>query len=209
MNFQIILRGFLRGLLSSPFQHRTRNDKLAEGKTHADGILGHFIINSGSKADINLIENGNLFSVFEAKLFSSFSSGTKYFPEFNQVSRYISCMAYLNSENSKVRTNYQQFVFTAVFPSERLNEFEFLRNLDKEKIFVDVSKRIEVYQTEGRQQDFDILSIWFKSQFVPFLDKVLIQQITWESIIDEISSFDNSFGEQLNSYYQECLNHNG
>jgi hypothetical protein len=199
---------FSEGLLSSPFHHRTRSDKLAEGKTHADGILGHFIINNGSKADINLIENGKLFSVLEAKLFSSFSPGTKYFPEFNQVSRYISCLAYLNSQFPQEKNNYQHFFFSAVFPSERSNDHEFLINLEKKKIFNDVSKRIEEYNTKGRQQDFEKLSFWFKSQFVPFLEKIMIRQITWESIIEEISSFDNSFGEQLNSYYQKCLYHN-
>lgn len=199
---------FSEGLLSSPFHHRSRHDKLAEGKTHADGILGHFTLNNGSKADIKPTENGELFSVFEAKLFSSFSPGTKYFPEFNQVSRYISCMAYLNSEHSQEKNDYQHFFFSALFPSERSSEHEFLINLEKEKIFNDVSKRIEAYQTEGRQQDFDKLSIWFKSQFVPFLEKVVIKQITWESIIEEISFFDNTFSEQLDSYYQKCLNHN-
>jgi len=199
---------FSEGLLSTPFHHRTRHDKLAEGKTHADGILGHFILNNGSKADIKPIENGELFSVFEAKIFSSFSPGTKYFPEFNQVSRYISCMAYLHSEYPQEKNDYQQFFFSAVFPSERSSEHEFLINLEKEKIFNDVSKRIEAYQTEDRYQDFDKLSIWFKSQFAPFLEKVVIRQITWESIIEEISSFDISFAEQLDSYYQKCLNHN-
>ncbi len=197
---------FSEGLLSSPFHHRSRNDKLAEGKTHADGVTGHFIVSEGAKADIRLKNQGTYFAIFEAKLFSNFSPGTKYFPTYNQVSRNIACMAYLETINP--HDSYSKFVFSVTYPRERRLESDFLASLDKDKIAQDVYNRIENYEFNNRSKEYDKLSKWYRYKFLDFLNNIEIRKIKWESIIEDILSHDSEFGKKLNSYYKKCLLHN-
>jgi len=63
-------------LLPSPFSPRYRGDKLGEGYTHADGVIGNFIIQNHGKGDIKLEKTVMQFKVIEAKKYSPLSKGT-------------------------------------------------------------------------------------------------------------------------------------
>lgn len=197
---------FSEGLLASPFHHKSRSDKLAEGKTSADGVMGHFVISKGRKADIQLINQGTYFAIFEAKLFSVFSPGTKYFPKYNQVSRNIACMANLLTPDHY--QSYSTIRFSAIYPKERNKESDFLSYLDKNRIKDDVYNRIKSYKSDNRQDEYEKHNYWFENYFLNFLSNIKIQKIEWESVIDEILSNDIEFGKELKSYYQKCVLHN-
>src|SRR4030042_4190311 len=75
--FQPKATWFSEALLPSPFRARYRGDTRAEARTHADGVVGHFIVGEAGKADIHLKADANQFVVIEAKIHSPLSGGTR------------------------------------------------------------------------------------------------------------------------------------
>ncbi len=63
-------RWFSEARLASAFLPRYRGDKLAEGYTHADGVIGHFQIGENTQAELTLKSDAQQFIVVEAKMFS-------------------------------------------------------------------------------------------------------------------------------------------
>jgi hypothetical protein len=49
----------------------------------------------------------------------------------------------------------------------------------------------------------------FHGWFVPLLERVGVDAIAWELVIDHIRSQDPDFGHQLAGYYDRCLAFNG
>lgn len=84
---------YSEALLPSAFLARVRGDKLAESWTHADGVIGDFVIGSDCRGDLSLADGASRFLVTEAKMFSKLSSGVTNARYFNQASRNIACIA--------------------------------------------------------------------------------------------------------------------
>ena len=70
-----------------------RGDRLAEARTHADGVLGHFAIGDPGTAALSLTPGARQLVVFEAKLFARLSAGVRNAPYYDQAARTIACMA--------------------------------------------------------------------------------------------------------------------
>ncbi len=68
-------RWFSQAWLPSAFMSRYRGDRLAEARTHADGVLGHFIIGDPGTAALTLMPDARQLVVLEAKLFARLSAG--------------------------------------------------------------------------------------------------------------------------------------
>lgn len=84
---------YSEALLSSAFLARTRGDKLAESWTHADGVIGNFLIGANRDGDLTLSEGSSRLMVIEAKMFSKLSAGVKNASYYNQAARNIACIA--------------------------------------------------------------------------------------------------------------------
>ena len=69
LNFETNARWFSEALLPSQFFKTKQGDNLAEGWTHADGVIGHVNIGHASIADTKLANNSTQFIVTEAKMF--------------------------------------------------------------------------------------------------------------------------------------------
>ena len=67
---------YSEGRLASRFLARSRSDKKAEGFTHADGTIGHFLVSPGERSEIVPTADATQLVVIEAKLGSPLSSGT-------------------------------------------------------------------------------------------------------------------------------------
>ena len=82
--------------LDSPFPRvarKNRNEK-PEGPTHADAVVRNGSITSsrdGHSARLDA-KNTTRLDVFEAKLGSSLSAGTRYVPDYNQAARNVACI---------------------------------------------------------------------------------------------------------------------
>ena len=77
--------------LFTPFPRRPKGDRLGEGNTHVDGIVGQFTI-AGSKSGITLDAECRYLAVFEAKMYSGLSRGVANVRDYDQVSRTAACM---------------------------------------------------------------------------------------------------------------------
>ena len=71
---------YSEALLPTVFKARKGKDPLAESRTNADGVIGHFNIGQKAKADFELLENSRQFTVVEAKINSPLAKGVKKAP---------------------------------------------------------------------------------------------------------------------------------
>src|SRR6476661_5952292 len=78
-------RWFSQAWLPSAFLSRYRGDRLAEARTHADGVLGHFAIGDPGTAALSLLPEAGQLVVIEAKLFARFSAGVRNAPYYDQA----------------------------------------------------------------------------------------------------------------------------
>src|SRR3954447_4439415 len=86
-------RWFSEAWLPSAFLPRYRGDRLAEARSHADGVLGHFAIGDPGTAGLTLKADASQLVVIEAKLFARLSNGVKNAPYFDQAARTAACIA--------------------------------------------------------------------------------------------------------------------
>ena len=83
----------LRGLLQPAFLPESRGDAKAESFTHADRIVGHFLVHPGERVEATLKAAATQLVIAEAKLGSGLSSGVRNAPGFDQAARNVACMA--------------------------------------------------------------------------------------------------------------------
>jgi hypothetical protein len=67
---------FSEALLPTAFKARFQGDRLSESRTNADGVIGHIRIGTKAKADLELVPDAAQFTVVEAKVGATLSSGT-------------------------------------------------------------------------------------------------------------------------------------
>lgn len=191
---------FSEARLPSPFLPRFRGDPLGESHTNADGVIGHFVIGSKGKTDLELIPNAMHFVILEAKLFSGLSQGVTHAKYYDQAARNVACIAeVLRVANRRPKT-FSQLCFIVLAPQNQIISRAFSRHLDKESIKTKVNRRRSSY--DGERDD------WYKDWFTPTLDAIDISSISWEAVLEIIREFDSTTGDSLKEYYSQCLTFN-
>ncbi len=197
---------YSEALLTSKFKRINHNDKLAEAETHADGVIGNFEIGNNGKGDLKLMKNGTQFVVCEAKMFSSYSKKITNSPNYNQVARTVACMCNIITSSNINLSNFNNIGFYGIMPESKLNkEKTFEEFIKKFHIKETVNNRIEQYRNRA---DYVEKKEWFNNSFIPFLEKIKIESITWESIINFISDMDLNYGIKLRDFYNNCIEFN-
>jgi hypothetical protein len=194
---------FSEGLIKSKFAATYRGDDLAEGFTHADGIYGDFIVGGDGFGDVVLKENCRQFVVVEAKMFSKLSAGVTHSPNYNQAARNVACICNLLTETKQAFDNIGFFVI--IPKSQILNEKTFYEYIDKDHIRNVVQERVNQYKN---REDYAEKNDWYNNCFVPFLEKINIEILTWEEIIDFITEKDKIYGNDLQEFYKLCRRYN-
>jgi hypothetical protein len=189
---------YSEALLPSKFLHTFRGDPLAESFTHADGVIGHFRVQSGVRGDATLTEYPTQFVVAEAKLGSPLSVGTKNAPFYDQAARNVACMAHMLASVGMPATSMKRLAFLVLAPEAQAKSGIFADLLTKESIHAKVSQRVAAYS--GKHD------VWLEQVFNPFLERIDIACLTWEQVLSEIpASADNSY---LAAFYAQCLRFN-
>ena len=111
---------FSEALLPTAFRARSRTDSLAESRTNADGVIGHFKIGSVGKADLLLSSAASQFVVVEAKIRSPLSSGTSNVPGFDQAARSVACIAEVLREANRAPGDSIRLAFVVLAPASEL-----------------------------------------------------------------------------------------
>lgn len=199
-------RWFSEAQLPSAFLPRSRPDPLAEGWTHADGIIGQFTVRPGARAEPIFEAEASQFVVTEAKLFSPLSSGVTNASDYDQAARNVACMAFAMSESACSIERLLSFGFYVIAPEIQVNSGIFEDFLRKRSIRAKVLSRVEAYRSQ--RGSHGELRRWFESWFEPTLERVSIEALCWESLVSFVAVADSSMGEKLADFYSRCLDFN-
>ena len=191
---------FSEARLPSAFFPRFKGDPLAESHTNADGVIGHFMIGSTGKTNLELIPDATHFVVLEAKLYSGLSKGVTNAKYYDQAARSVACIAEVFRLAGQQPISVNQLGFYVLAPKDQIKSRTFSRHLDKQFIKNKVNRRISSY--DGKRDD------WFKDWFIPTLKVNDIRSISWEAVLDIISEKDSKTGDSLKEYYSQCLTFN-
>jgi hypothetical protein len=192
---------YSEALLPSAFLARVRGEKLAESWTHADGVIGDFVIGADSQGDLSLADGASRFLVTEAKMFSKLSPGVTNARYFNQAARSVACIAETICRAQIPPSSFEKIGFFVVAPESQIKSSVFADSLVPKKILDIVDRRVSEYQEPQKDKRF---SDWF----IPTLEKIGIREVSWEELIGLIKQYDSVGGDQIDGFYGKCLEFN-
>jgi len=193
-------RWFSEALLPSAFKPRWQGDPLGESRTHADGVIGNFIIGNQGKADLSLEKGGTHLVVTEAKIFSKLSKGVTHAKYFDQAARTVACIAEILCRSDRLPSSIKTG-FYVLAPKDQITSGIFEKEMNKRSILSKVQKRVSEYDGEKDQ--------WMSEWFETTLKNINIECLSWEKIIEEISSREPDCGATIGKFYQNCIRFNG
>lgn len=198
LSFMPGARWYSEALLPSRFLPRTRGDRLAESFTHADGLIGHFDVDSGQRGDARLRADVQQFIVTEAKLGSKLSRGTKNAPDFDQAARNVACIAHMLSVIGVAPLKVRRLGFFVVAPLAQIESGVFGDLVTKQSIEHKVRTRLEPFA--GAHE------AWFDQWFLPTLRHIELGAMSWEAVLDGLP--DEQEVDGIRAFYAECLRFN-
>jgi hypothetical protein len=201
LGFRAGARWFSEALLPSQFFARRRGDTLAEGWTHADGVIGHVAIGDAALADTTLIAGGAQFVVTEAKLFSPLAQRVTNAAYFDQAARNVACIAEVLFRAHRRPEGLSAIGFLVLAPQEQITRNLFQRELSLESLQDKVSRRVSEYELPEKDG-------WFRDWFLPTLKHLNIASLSWEQVMGHINSTDAQFGQELGYFYENCIKFN-
>ncbi len=199
INFHEDAKWFSEAQLPTPFGSRYRGDQLAESRTNADGVIGHFVVGSEGKTDFVLLQNATQFIVLEAKMFSRLSPGIKNAPNYDQVARTVACMAEALRRAGKSPGDAISLGFNLLAPESQLISKDF-PEMDQDSIHRRVKERVDSY--EGEKDDF------YQEWFCPMMNLIEINKMSWEEVLEFIISKDPNNGVAFKEFFERCITFN-
>jgi len=193
-------RWFSEAWLPSAFLPRYRGDRLAESRTHADGVIGHFKVGNPGTAGLSLLPDARQFVVIEGKLFNRLSVGVKNAPYFDQAARSVACVAEVLRRAGREQEEMDDLGVVVIAPQARVDDGIFAWDTTADAIRRKVRRRVEDYA--GERDD------WFRGWFEPTLRRVDIRCLSWEDVIDVIAFHSPVSGQLIDSFYGKCLEFN-
>jgi len=199
--FTVTDKWYSEALIPSAFLPRVRGDNLAESWTHADGVIGDFVIGKYREGDLSLVKDTARILVTEAKMFSKLSSGVKNAKYFNQAARNVACIAELFYRAKILPSSLKKIGFFVIAPESQINDGVFAEYMTFDSIRNTVERRISDYQDPDKEK-------WFRDWFLPTLKEIQIREISWEDLCNLIHHYDSASGLQLQAFYEKCLEFN-
>ena len=188
---------FSEALLPSAFQARYRDDPLAETRTNADGVIGHFRIGEKTKADFELNSDPRQFVVVEAKIGSPLSSGTKNAPEFDQGARNVACIAEVLYRADKLPADLEQLAFIVLAPEYSIKAGSFSAEMEIQGMRRKIHNRVSKYD--------GMLDEWCENWVEPTLALITISSVSWEQAIKDLRRDNPEAADSLQEFYELCL----
>jgi len=193
-------RWFSEAWLPSAFLPRYRGDRLAEARSHADGVLGHFTIGDPGTAGLALRPGATQLVVVEAKLSARLSTGVKNAPYFDQAARTAACMAEVLRRAGRPAETMEDLALLILAPQARIDDGVFAWDAEPDAIRRKVRRRVEDYA--GERDD------WFRDWFEPTWRRIEVRCLSWEDVVEVIAFHRPEEGQILDSFYGRCLRYN-
>jgi hypothetical protein len=190
-------RWFSEAWLASAFLPRYRGDRLAESRTHADGVIGHFTIGEPGTAGLSLQGDARQLVVLEGKLFNRLSTGVKNAPYFDQAARSVACIAETLRRARRPPEAVDDLGFLLIAPEAQLDDGIFAWDTNVSAIGRKVRRRVEDYAGER--------DAWLHDWFEPTLGRIDVRCMSWEDVIDVIAFHEPESGQLIDSFYGKCL----
>lgn len=188
---------YSEALLPSAFLPRFRGDAHAEGFTHADAVLGDFVVGGNGVGDIALSPNSHTFLVVEAKMLSPLSKGTTHAPNYDQATRTIGCMAQMICDAGKTVSDIGQLGFAVVAPLRQIEGGVFGELVSRDSIKATMKRRIDGYPVDKTE--------WYQEWFLPLVEQLELDTIPWELVVESIVGEAPEVGAALRDFYSKCL----
>jgi len=198
LQFQDGATWYSEAFLPTPFKPRSRVDPRGETRTHADAVVGHFDIERAPRADKMLLPQATQLIVAEAKINSPLSSRTSHAPKFDQAARNVACIAELLRIVNRHPSKIQALAFVVIAPQEHI--LEITAKLKVTSIESAVRSRVKDFSPER--------DVWLIEWFLPTLETIRIEPLTWEQLIRDIASVDEHTSQGLAMFYERCLKYN-
>ncbi len=186
-------RWFSEGRLASQFLRRCQGDPLAEGYTHADGVIGHFKVKK--RSEIQPRRDATQLIVIEAKLGSKLTEKVKNAPDYDQAARTVGCLAHIAGEAQISPKSLRGYGFYVVAPEKRVKEGVFKKLVTKKSVKEKVCNRVSQYGTDNKLT-------WYNNTFLPHLDAMDVDIFTWENLLDDMDS--KGAGKEYREFYKKC-----
>ena len=203
--FQDDSRWYSEAQIATRFKAEYKGDPVAETHSRADGVIGHFAISPSKKGggqvtleEARQFEEERQFVVVEAKLGSPLSKGVKNAKNYGQASRLVACMANVIDCANLHPDDFSSLGFYVVAPKQQIEKGVFKDFVTDERIKEQVEKRLQQY--DGRHDK------WHKDIFTPTIEKINLDIIQWEEIINHIDKNDPEFG--IGKFYARCKTEN-
>ncbi len=190
-------RWFSEALLPSRFLPRFRADKLAEGETNADGVVGHFRFDPRTKAGLLLEKGCSQFVVCEAKMFSKLSNGTTKAPTDDQSALSVGCIAHMLSQLGRPVEEIQSLGFFVFAPKSEINHPGLASRMHKDSIRKGLEERVASYRGEAC---FENMQAWLEQWALPTVEHIQLGLCSWESLLDQ-----SAHSGALREFYGLCL----
>lgn len=192
---------YSEALLPSAFLPRHRGDKLAESWTHADGVIGEFIIGENGVGDLSVTSGVSQLLVTEAKMYSKLSTGVTNARYFDQAARNVACIAEVLKRAEVDPHSVSSLGFFVIAPQSQIEMGGFSSQMNLDGMREIVSRRVSEYEDESRQE-------WFENWFVPVSHNIKIRCVAWEEVLEIVNLMDPEFGKELGGFYSKCLEFN-
>ncbi len=193
-------RWFSEARLPSAFRPRTRGDPLGEARSHADGVIGHFTIGGTTRAGLTLNSDAACFVVLEAKISSGLSLSVKHAQGFDQAARSIACMAEALRLAKRPPRAVNRLAFFVLAPRSEVSKGVLKELLNPAGVDTTVRARVQDYKG-GQDQ-------WYTEWFRPALERMEIDALPWEDVIESIVQRDEISGTEIRTFYNLCLEFN-
>jgi len=193
-------RWFSEAWLPSAFLPRYRGDRLAESRTHADGVIGHFSIGDPGTAGLTLLPDARQFVVVEGKLFNRLSAGVRNAPYYDQAARSVACIAEALCRAGRDPADLDDLAFLVIAPQARVDDGVFAWDTAADAIRRKVRRRVEDYAGER--------DAWFRDWFEPTLARIDVRCLSWEDVVEVIAFHSPESGQVIDSFYGKCLRFN-
>ncbi len=189
---------YSEALIPSQFLQRNKGDPLAESWTHADGVIGHFVIGENGKGGLSLSPSASKLVVIEAKMFSLLSSGVTNAKYFDQAARNVACIAEVLCRAKISYDKMSTIGFHVIAPASRIKDSVFSKQVSPNSIREKVERRVKEYKNSDKDA-------WFENRFLPVLGVMKISGISWESILCDIADCESKAGKDLTKFYEKYL----
>jgi hypothetical protein len=102
--------------------------------------------------------------------------------------------------------SYRSLGFYVMAPQSQIDAGVFASQMTKESIRRAISQRVGMYDLVLRERE---LNHWFDQWVLPFVDRLSLECIAWESVVSSAQQEDPIFGVDLGRFYTLCIKFNG